>query len=305
MNEQLPGLYDHLEPVALRIAGRAAPMTPVDAQRAYLIDVARRIVAFGGFRPVAPAGPAPAGIEATLAWFRLLDENLDDFVAGRRSAGEVIAQGGGRLWEAFQARDVVCAAYGHGVARALGPQLAGKDVLELGAGTGGTTRRLASELRSCRRFVLTDVRQSFLDRLAGDLPGVPVETALVDVDDPADSIGSFDVIFSTNCLHVAKDLPRTLKWLCSRLRPGGVLVLGEGSHYSRDVPSPISLVLSLFDGWWNAPTSEARPQAGFLLPEHWFAALEAAGFTGTAMECWRDARRTFGGVYWAFAPAAA
>lgn len=300
MNEQLPGLYDHLEPVALRIARRAAPLTPVDGQRAYLVDVARRIVAHGHYRDVAPAGPAPSGIEATLAWFALLEQHLVDFVSGRLGAGEIIAQGGGRLWEAFQARDVVCAAYGHGVARALGPQLAGKDVLEIGAGTGGTTRRLAADLRGSRRFVLTDIRQSFLDRLAGDLPGVPVETALLDIDDPTDTVGSFDVVFSTNCLHVAKDLPRTLKWICSRLRPGGALVLGEGSHYSSDVPSPVSLVLSLFDGWWNAPTSETRPHAGFLLPEHWFAAFEAAGFEAMATEQWGDHRRAFGGVYWAF-----
>ena len=302
MNELLPGLYDHIEPVALRIATRAAALEPVDAQRAYLVDTARRIVEAGTFRADAPASPAPPGIEATLAWFQLLDAHLEDFVAGRTSAGDIIRHGGGKLWEAFQARDVVCAVYGHGVARALGPQLAGKDVLELGAGTGGTTRRLAADLRHTRRFVLSDVRQSFLDRLAGDLPGVPLETALVDIDAPLNGIGSFDVIFSTNCLHVAKDLGATLERFRSRLRPGGVLVLGEGSHYSGDLPSPVSLVLSLFDGWWDAPTSPARPQQGFLLPEHWFAAFTAAGFERAAMESWGDHRRRFGGVYWAFAP---
>jgi hypothetical protein len=110
------------------------------------------------------------------------------------------------------------------------------------------------------------------------------------------------VIFSTNCLHVAKDLVATLRGLRSRLQPGGVLVLGEGSHYSGDLPSPVALVLSLFDGWWDAPTSPSRPQPGFLLPEHWFAAFTAAGFEAMAMESWGDRRRSFGGVYWAFAP---
>jgi len=302
MNEMLPGLYDHIEPVALRISRRAATLTPVDAQRAYLVDVARRIAGSGSFRPAAPSGPVPPGIEATLAWFALLEEHLEDFVSGRLSADDVIAEGGGRLWAAFQARDIVCAAYGHGVARAIGAQLAGKDVLELGAGTGGTTRRLAGDLRSCRRFLLTDVRPSFLERIAPELPGVALETALVDINDPNDSIGVFDVIFSTNCLHVAKDLHKTLKWLCSRLQPGGALVLGEGSHYSDQLPSPISLVLSLFDGWWNAPTSEDRTQPGFLTAEQWGAAFEAGGFERMATETWGDGRRTFGGVYWAFAP---
>ena len=301
MNELLPSLYDHIEPVALRIASRAAGLEPVDAQRRYLVDVSRQIVASGRYRPNAPAGPTPPGIEATLAWFELLDEHLEDFVSGRASASDVIRQGGGQLWEAFQARDFVCAVYGHGVARALGPHLADKEVLELGAGTGGTTRRLAADLKNCKRFVLSDVRQSFLDRLAADLPGVPLETALVNIDVPLNGIGSFDVIFSTNCLHVARDLVATLSRLRSRLVPGGALVLGEGSHYSVTLPSPVAVVLSLFDGWWDAPISDSRPQAGFLLPEHWFAAFAAAGFEGMAMESWGDGRRTFGGVYWAFA----
>jgi SAM-dependent methyltransferase len=157
-------------------------------------------------------------------------------------------------------------------------------------------------LFDCQRFVISDVRQSFLDRLAADLREVPLETALIDINVPRNSLGSFDVIFSTNCVHVAKDLPTTLGWLRRLLKPGGALVLGEGSHYSDDVPSPVSLVLSLFDGWWDAPTSPTRPQPGFLLPDQWFATFEAAGFEGTTMERWGDRRRTFGGVYWAFAP---
>jgi SAM-dependent methyltransferase len=162
---------------------------------------------------------------------------------------------------------------------------------------------MAADLKATKRFVLTDVRQSFLDRIAESLPGVPLETALVDINDPPDSIGPFDLIFSTNCIHVAKDLPTTLGWLRGRLKPGGALVLGEGSHYSVQVPSPIALVLSLFDGWWDVPTSPERPQPGFLLPQHWFAAFEVAGFENMSMESWTDGRRTFGGVYWAFASA--
>ena len=312
MNELLPGLYDHIEPVASRIAGKAASLQPVDPQRAYLVDVACRIVRYGQYRVAAPsgdtagaAGPAGGadGIEATLAWFALLEENLEGFVSGRVTAPDIIRLGGGRLWEAFQARDAVCAVYGHGVARALGPRLAGKDVLELGAGTGGTTRRLAGALGTSRRFVLSDIRQNFLDRLAAELPGLPLETALVDINDPDDSVGTFDAVYSTNCLHVAKDLPATLAWIRGRLRPGGALVLGEGSHYSDDVPSPVSLVLSLFDGWWDAPPSKWRAQPGFLMPAEWFAAFESAGFESAALESWGDGRRTFGGVYWAFAAA--
>jgi SAM-dependent methyltransferase len=300
MNELLPALYDHLEPVALRIAQRAAVLEPVDAQRAYLVGVARQIVEHGSFRAEAPSLVTPPGLEGTLGWFKLLDAHLEDFVAGRVGAREIIAEGGGRLWETFQARDLVCAVFGHGVARALAPMLPAADVLELGTGTGGTTRRMAADLTRANRVVLSDLRQSFLDRVAAELPGVPLETAIVDIDQPQTELGQFDLIFSTNCVHVAKDLPVTLGWIRRCLKPGGALVLGEGSHYSAVVPSPVCLVLSLFDGWWDVPTSPERPQPGFLLPEHWFAAFQAAGYRNMSMEQWTDGRRTFGGVYWAF-----
>jgi SAM-dependent methyltransferase len=301
MNELLPALYDHLEPVARRIAMRAAALEPADAQRAYLVGVARQVVAAGSYRAEAPSAITPPGLEGALGWFKLLDAHLEDFVAGRMEAGEIIAQGGGRLWETFMAQDHVCAVFGHGVARALAPMLPGADVLELGTGTGGTTRRMAADLRSAGRVVLSDLRQSFLDRVAAELPGVPLETAIIDINVPRPDLGRFDLIFSTNCIHVAKDLPVTLGWIRRCLKPGGALVLGEGSHYAIDLPSPVALVLSLFNGWWDGPTSPARPQPGFLLPEHWFANFEAAGYRHASMERWTDGRRTFGGVYWAFA----
>ena len=59
MNELLPGLYDHIEPVAHRIALRAAGLEPVDAQGAYLVGVARQIVESGRYRVLAPASPPP------------------------------------------------------------------------------------------------------------------------------------------------------------------------------------------------------------------------------------------------------
>ena len=260
-----------------------------------------RIGEGGSLSPIGSVTGLPPGLEGTLGWFKLLDAHLEDFVAGRMEAGEIIAQGGGRLWETFQAHDLVCAVFGHGVARALAPMLPGADVLELGTGTGGTTRRMAADLTAANRVVLSDLRQSFLDRVAADLPGVALETAILDINEPPTGLGRFDLIFSTNCVHVAKSLPVTLGWIRRGLKPGGALVLGEGSHYSEVVPSPVSLVLSLFNGWWDVPTSPERPQPGFLLPQHWFAAFEAAGFQNASMERWTDDARTFGGVYWAFA----
>jgi SAM-dependent methyltransferase len=297
MNVRLPWLYDQVEPLARRIAERAATLEPADAQRAYLVGVSQEIVRSGGYRPELPTAAGAEELSATLTWFQILDEQLEPYVAGEQGPDDLIARGGGRLWATFQAHEPICAAWARGVAAVVGPRIAGRRVLELGAGTGGTTRLLARALRRCEQFVVSDVRQSFLDRVVAGLPGVPVTTALVDIDGPDPSLGPFDVIYATNCLHVSRDVDSALGRLRSLLSPGGMLVLGEGSHYSASTPSPLSLVLALFDGWWDAPTTAARPRAGFLQADQWLAALRDAGYAMPCAQTWSDAARQFGGVY--------
>jgi SAM-dependent methyltransferase len=299
MNPLLPWLYDHVEPLARRIAERASKLAPADAQRAYLVEVSREIVASDAYRRELPQGATGEELSATLTWFQILDEELDGYVAGDRAPADLIARGGGRLWAAFQAHEPICAAWAQGAARAVAPRVAGRRVLELGAGTGGTTRLLAEALRGCEELVVSDVRQSFLDRIVAGLAGVPVTTAIVDVDAPDPSLGEFDLIYATNCLHVSRDVDAALAALRGLLRPGATIVLGEGSHYSDSTPSPLSLVLSLFDGWWDAPTSAARPRAGFLQPSQWLAALRGAGYSLACAQTWSDGGRQFGGVYMA------
>jgi SAM-dependent methyltransferase len=297
VNPLLPWLYDHVEPLAGRIAERAATLEPADAQRAYLVEVSQEIVRSGSYGTELPRGASGEELSATLTWFQILDEELEGYIAGDRAPADLIARGGGRLWAAFQAHEPICAAWARGAARTVAPRVAGRRVLELGAGTGGTTRLLAEALRGCEELVVSDVRQSFLDRIVAGLAGVPVTTAIVDVDALDPALGDFDVIYATNCLHVSRDVDAALAALRGLLRAGGTLVLGEGSHYSDSTPSPLSLVLSLFDGWWDAPTSAARPRAGFLQPGQWLAALRGAGYSLPCAQTWSDGGREFGGVY--------
>jgi hypothetical protein len=139
----LPWFYDHVEPAALRIAERAADLEPADAQRAYLVEASRQIVASNSYCRQPPRGASGEQLSATLTWFTIIDEELEGYVGGERRPGDLIARGGGRLWAAFQAHEPICASWARGVAAELAPRVAGRRVLELGAGTGGTTRLLA------------------------------------------------------------------------------------------------------------------------------------------------------------------
>jgi hypothetical protein len=56
---------------------------------------------------------------------------------------------------------------------------------------------MARDLTTANRVVLSDLRQSFLERVGAELPGVPLETAIVDINQPQTGLGPFDLIFST------------------------------------------------------------------------------------------------------------
>lgn len=85
----------------------------------------------------------------------------------------------------------------------------------------------------------------------------------------------------------AADTPCT-----ARLRPDGVLVLGEGANPT----TPGGLVWCLdflfcaFDGWWD--------RSGFLTRWEWLALLDEADFRRTGYSVYRAGRFDLGGVVW-------
>jgi len=88
---------------------------------------------------------------------------------------------------------------------------------------------------------------------------------------------SVSLVYAVNTVHAAHDLAATLGEVRRALRPGGRLVLSECVR----PPEPIyaEFVFNLMQAF-RAPQlhSRYRPHGGFLRPEHWRAALEAAGF---------------------------
>ena len=102
-------------------------------------------------------------------------------------------------------------------------------VLEIGAGTGGSTSALLPVLPPDRtRYVFTDLSRLFLDRAAAKFAGYPfVEYALLDAEKPFAAQGipehGFDLVLASNVLHATRDLARTLGNVLEALAPGGGL----------------------------------------------------------------------------------
>ncbi|MFF2945451.1 SDR family NAD(P)-dependent oxidoreductase [Streptomyces niveus] len=158
-------------------------------------------------------------------------------------------------------------------------------ILEIGAGTGGTSVGLFAALRPYQdaidTYTYTDLSKAFLTHARTEYgPSVPyltcarldVERPLVEQDIEA---GSYDLVVAANVLHATRDIRRTLRHAKGALRDGGWLLLNELAAF--DVFS--HLTFGLLEGWWLFEDVSLRvPGSPALSPENWREALHGEGF---------------------------
>jgi acyl transferase domain-containing protein/SAM-dependent methyltransferase len=152
-------------------------------------------------------------------------------------------------------------------------------ILEIGAGTGGTTSALAPRLPSDRvRYVFTDLSDMFLDRARQKFTSYPfMEFGRLDLDQDVIrqgyAAGSFDVIVSANAVHATTDIRASLRRMRELLAPGGLLILIESTtHFDW-----FDMSWALFEGW-RLFSDGLRVDNPLLNPAVWVSALEDAGF---------------------------
>lgn len=150
-------------------------------------------------------------------------------------------------------------------------------ILELGAGTGGTTKYLLDQLIASGinfRYTFTDISPSLIARARKTFAMYDcLEYMTLDVEQPAPPhlTQGFDLIISSNCVHATKDLGRSCKCTFDLLRPKGMLCLLE---LTRDLPW-LDCTFGLLDGWWRFEDGRQHVLANEKL---WKEVLEGAGF---------------------------
>jgi acyl transferase domain-containing protein len=155
-------------------------------------------------------------------------------------------------------------------------------VLEVGAGTGGTTQYVLGRLPADRtEYVFTDLGTGFLVKAAQRFAAYPfVDYRVLDIERPPVPQGfaphGFDVIIASNVIHATTDLRRTLSHVHELLAPGGVLVLGEGTTPQRW----FDLTFGLTDGWWRFADADVRADYPLIRAAQWTDLLAACGFEG-------------------------
>ena len=238
------------------------------------------------------AQAALATAEPSLApHLELLDRcfaSLDGILDGSVPATDAFFPGGSmELLTRIYAGDANAAFLHEAVARAV--VAAARDaerparVLEIGAGTGGTSRPVLGALADAGPgvdYMFTDLSPRFLPearaRFGATCPGFT--TAVLDIArDPAEQgleAGGYDVVLAANVLHATPEIRRAVGYAAALLRPGGTLVINEMTA-ARDYAT---ITFGLLEGWWLAADPELRlPHAPLLSVAQWRSVLSQAG----------------------------
>lgn len=125
-------------------------------------------------------------------------------------------------------------------------------ILEVGAGTGGTTKYIVRHLQKLGirfEYVFTDLSPSLVaaaKRTFKDCSEMEFSTLDIEKEPPVSWIGSFHFVISTNCVHATRNLTVSLTSLCKLLRDDGVLTLVEITQNM----FWLDIAVGLFEGWW-------------------------------------------------------
>lgn len=217
-------------------------------------------------------------------------EHYGEVLTGRMEVNDVVFQGGGVDLFAGIFKGNPAADYFNGlVAELVAATVAerkgkGCAILEVGAGTGGTSGAVLPRLDPYGEriaFCYTDISSTFTrsgERLFG--AGRPwMRFERLNIEDDLASQGfqpeRFDIIYAANVLHDTRQLNKTLGSVRALLKPGGLLVLNEYTQM-KDL---LLLTGGLLHGWWLFEDPENRLEGSCLLSVPlWQSILSACGF---------------------------
>ena len=160
------------------------------------------------------------------------------------------------------------------------PPSRGVRLLEIGAGTGGTTSYILPHLNpSQTEYVFTDLGALFTAKAQEkflDYPFVFYQKLDIEIDPISQGFveHQYDVIIAANVLHATTNIKQTLSHVRKLLAPKGMLVLLEVTTRQRW----LDLIFGLLEGWWKFQDTELRPDHPLLSRTKWKQVLSENGF---------------------------
>lgn len=168
-------------------------------------------------------------------------------------------------------------------------------ILEIGAGTGGTTDIILSDISDSREtrsthrmfgsYTYTDISAGFFgaaqERFKRHVVDGAMEFRVLDISrDPVEQgfeEGGYDLVVASNVLHATPSLVQTLANVRRLLRPEGRLYLEELDSDNK----AWNYVMGILSGWWLGE-ADGRVDEPYVSPQAWDVALKEAGFGGVA-----------------------
>ncbi|KAK4231078.1 putative polyketide synthase [Podospora fimiseda] len=165
----------------------------------------------------------------------------------------------------------------------------GLQILEVGAGTGGTTAKILEKFSSPKttrpsyaKYTFTDISSGFFPKAQQKFNSAPnIEYLVFDASQSPLTQGftpkSYDLIIATNVIHALPSLHEALSNVKTLLRPGGHLLLVE--LCAAELRSA-GFIFGTFPGWWLGRDKDSREWSPHVSIERWGTELKNAGFTG-------------------------
>ena len=162
-------------------------------------------------------------------------------------------------------------------------------ILEIGAGTGGTSaivfKALAPFKANMDEYLYTDLSKAFFFHAEQHyLPDNPyIVTRRLDVEQPIEDqgieLGSYDLVISTNALHATQNMRNTMRNAKAAMKKDGFVIINEMSYRSLST----HLTFGLLDGWWLFTDPDVRIEGcPGLYPHNWQRVLEDEGFNSVS-----------------------
>lgn len=227
---------------------------------------------------------------------------LADIIRGQVTPLELMTEDGllGRYYEALPP-SVRSNQHVQTVVSLFAAKNPGARVLEIGAGTGGATTTVLAALSGTdaegnnakpaapgfAHYDFTDVSAGFFDAARHkfalwDSQGLMSFKRLDIETDPEtqpefgpDSTGTYDLVISSLVLHATTSLDRTMRNVRKLLRPGGTLVMVEGTNDRLDS----HVLFGTLPGWWLSEEPD-RGMSPMVSLDYWDRILRATGFAG-------------------------
>jgi len=173
-------------------------------------------------------------------------------------------------------------------------------ILEIGAGTGGTSAFVFDALEGLTtnlQYTYTDISGGFLQHGKNSYGSSRpfIQFKLLDIEKDLSlqnfTLGTYDIVLASNVIHATKCIQKTISNAQSLLKKGGILLLNETTK----VLNFTTLTFGLADGWWLYEDEKIRlPNAPLVSASQWCSIFRENEFVNVrALGCQLEKHETF------------